>query len=515
MKIRALILVSVLLAGCQAPHASTPYPNTKTSSVREADTRQPTDSSSRWADAGLAQQQGVWDYIGNELKLPVPNNERIRSQKSRYLRNKSHLQRVTERSEPYLYWIVEEVKKRNMPIEIALLPMVESAFDPNATSSANAAGLWQITPATGRNYGLDQNWWYDGRRDIGASTRAALDLLQRLNKMFDGDWTMTLAAYNAGEGRILKAIKANKARNKKTDYWSLDLPRETALYVPKVLALSDIIRNADKYALKLPHIDKSSALARVNVGQQFDMNSAAQVAGMSVDELQALNPAYTTRATAPTGPHYLMLPKKKAKQFKKAIQDSEDISLTAVRHKVQSGESIDILARRYGISALDIKQLNDLNGAGIRRGQYVLLPITRSTYVAKTSASAQRDTFASTKTPSSKSATSQPYTVRSGDTLSTIASRYKMNTRELAKLNNISTSGRLKAGQKLKVNASTGKSVESTSLARSYKAKKGDSLYSIAQRHGVDVDDLLRWNDMSRKSVLKPGTVLKVNNAKS
>ncbi|MGL5007080.1 MAG: LysM peptidoglycan-binding domain-containing protein [Plesiomonas sp.] len=514
MKIRALVLVSVLLAGCQAPHASTPYPNTKTSSVRATDTRT-SQASSQWATTDLAQQQGVWDYIGSTLKIPVPNNERIRSQKARYLRNKSHLQRVTERSEPYLYWIVEEVKKRNMPIEVALLPMVESAFDPNATSSANATGLWQITPATGRNYGLDQNWWYDGRRDIGASTRAALDLLQRLNKMFDGDWTMTLAAYNAGEGRILKAIKANKARNKKTDYWSLDLPRETALYVPKVLALSDIVRHADKYALKLPHIDKSSALARVNVGQQFDMNSAAQVAGMSVDELQALNPAYTTRATAPTGPHYLMLPKKKAKQFKKAIQEHEDISLTAVRHKVQSGESIDILARRYGVSALDIKQLNELNGAGIRRGQYVLLPITRSTYLAKTSASAQRDTFALATTPKTKSATTQSYTVRNGDTLSTIANRHKMSARELAKLNNINSNSHLKAGQTLKVSASSRNATTTSSLARSYKAKKGDSFYSIAQRHGVDVADLLRWNDMNRKSVLKPGTVLKVNKTKS
>ena len=501
MKARALIFASVLLAGCQAPnHASTPYPSTQESSVR--DDADP--SSSRWADEQLA-QQNVWDFIGNELKLDVPNNERIRSQKSRYLRNKSHLQRVAERSEPYLYWIVEEVKKRNMPMEVALLPMVESAFDPNALSSANAAGLWQITPATGRRFGLDQNWWYDGRRDVGASTRAALDLLQRLNTMFDGDWMMTLAAYNAGEGRIQKAIKANRAHGKPTDYWSLNLPRETALYVPKVLALSEIIRNADRYALNLPHIDKSTALARVNVGQQFDLNTAAQVVGMSVSELQTLNPAYKTLATAPTGPHYLMLPKQKAKQFKKILRENgDDLTVRVVRHKVQAGESLDVLARRYEISALDIKQINELNGAGIRRGQYILLPLSQSEYLAKNNRSGTRSSAQSgDDSRIAKNSVTSSYKVKSGDTLSTIARRHNMSSSELAKLNRISVSSRLKLGQTLKL-----KGDAPTEIA--YRARKGDSLYSIAQRHGVAVDDLVRWNDLNRKSVLKPGTVLTV-----
>ncbi|SUG79459.1 membrane-bound lytic murein transglycosylase d [Salmonella enterica subsp. enterica] len=169
--------------------------------------------------------------------MGIPENSRIREQKQKYLRNKSYLHDVTLRAEPYMYWIAGQVKKRNMPMELVLLPIVESAFDPHATSGANAAGIWQIIPSTGRNYGLKQTRNYDARRDVVASTTAALDMMQRLNKMFDGDWLLTVAAYNSGEGRVMRAIKANKARGKPTDFWSLSLPRETKLYVPKMLAL--------------------------------------------------------------------------------------------------------------------------------------------------------------------------------------------------------------------------------------------------------------------------------------
>ena len=186
--------------------------------------------------------------------MEVPDNPRIREQKVRYLKDKSYLHDVTLRAEPYMYWIVEQIKQRKMPMELVLLPIVESAFDPQATSSANAAGLWQIVPGTGRNYGLKQNQWYDGRRDVVASTTAALDMMQRLNAMFDGDWLLTIAAYNSGEGRVMQAIKTNKAKGRSTSYWALALSRETSLYIPKMLALSDILKNSKKYGLSLIHI---------------------------------------------------------------------------------------------------------------------------------------------------------------------------------------------------------------------------------------------------------------------
>ena len=255
MKTKAIFLASVLLVGCQTSKVGVQAPVQHAQSLSSAGqeseageyTANGRASSARWLDNNSgAAQQNLWNFISDELKMKVPENSRIREQKQKYLKNKSYLHDVTLRAEPYMYLIVEQIKKRKMPMELVLLPIVESAFDPHATSSANAAGLWQIVPSTGRNYGLKQNQWYDGRRDVVASTKAALDMMERLNKMFDGDWLLTVAAYNSGEGRVMQAVKANKAKGKPTNFWALSLPRETSIYVPKMLALGDLIKNSKK-----------------------------------------------------------------------------------------------------------------------------------------------------------------------------------------------------------------------------------------------------------------------------
>ncbi|VDZ84681.1 Membrane-bound lytic murein transglycosylase D precursor [Kluyvera intermedia] len=239
MKAKAILLASVLLVGCQASQQGNVQQHAQSLSAASQGEASKFASQARWMDDGTfdTQNQDLWAYIGDELKMGIPDNSRVREQKQKYLKNKSYLHDVTLRAEPYMYWIAGQVKKRNMPMELVLLPIVESAFDPHATSGANAAGIWQIIPSTGRNYGLKQTRSYDARRDLVASTTAALDMMQRLNKMFDGDWLLTVAAYNSGEGRVMKAMKANKARGKPTDFWSLPLPQETKLYVPKMLAL--------------------------------------------------------------------------------------------------------------------------------------------------------------------------------------------------------------------------------------------------------------------------------------
>lgn len=228
MKAKAILLASVLLVGCQASRHDGNIQQHAQSLSAAGQGEAGKYTGTRWMDDGtyLAQNQNLWNFIGDELKMGIPENTRIREQKQKYLKNKSYLHDVTLRAEPYMYWIAGQVKKRNMPMELVLLPIVESAFDPHATSSANAAGIWQIVPSTGRNYGLKQTKAYDARRDVVASTTAALDMMQRLNKMFDGDWLLTVAAYNSGEGRVLKAMKANKARGLPTDFWSLSLPRK-------------------------------------------------------------------------------------------------------------------------------------------------------------------------------------------------------------------------------------------------------------------------------------------------
>ena len=389
----------------------------------------------------------MWASISDELKMGIPENARIREQKQKYLRNKSYLHDVTVRAEPYMYWIAGQVKKRNMPMELVLLPIVESAFDPHATSGANAAGIWQIIPSTGRNYGLKQTRSYDARRDVVASTTAALNMMQRLNKMFDGDWLLTVAAYNSGEGRVMKAIKANKARGKSTDFWSLSLPYETKIYVPKMLALSDILKNSKRYGVKLPTADESRALARVRLDNPVELSQVADMAGMSITRLKAFNAGVKGSTLGASGPKYVMVPKKHADQLRESLA-SGDIA-------------------------------------------------------------AVQPTLVADNTP----LTSRSYRVRSGDTLSGIASRLGVSTSDLKQWNNLRGSG-LKIGQSLTVGAGNSAArLAKNSDSITYRVRKGDSLSSIAKSHGINIKDLVRWN--SDTDNLKPGDrlTLFVNNS--
>ncbi|TPG55786.1 murein transglycosylase D [Ewingella americana] len=448
MKAKAIIFASVLLVGCQASRQDVKVPEQHAqslSSASQSEAGEYTDdgraASARWLnnDDSIA-QTNLWNFIGDELKMKVPENARIREQKVKYLKNKSYLHDVTLRAEPYMYWITEQIKKRNMPMELVLLPIVESAFDPKATSSANAAGLWQIVPQTGRNYGLKQNQWYDGRRDVVASTTAALDMMQSLNKMFGGDWLLTVAAYNSGEGRVMQAVKSNKARGKPTDFWSLSLPRETSIYVPKMLALSDILKNSKKYGISLPTPSKDRALARVEVGQQMQLTQAAEMAGMSLTKLKSFNTGYKQNVTAPNGPHYIVLPKAHAAQLKDSLADGD-------------------------IAAVQKTQL-------------------------------------ASNTPSGAKA----YKVRTGDSLSGIAARLNVKTRDLQRWNNLRSASALKVGQTLQVADNSVSSVSSNGGSITYQVRKGDSLSSIAKRHGVNIKDVMRWN--AGADNLQPGNKL-------
>lgn len=224
-----------------------------------------------------------------------------------------------------------------------------------ATSGANAAGIWQIIPSTGRNYGLKQTRSYDARRDVVASTTAALDMMQRLNKMFDGDWLLTVAAYNSGEGRVMKAVKANRSRGKPTDFWSLSLPHETKIYVPKMLALSDILKNSKRYGVKLPTADESRALARVRLDSPVDISQLADMAGMPVSKLKTFNAGVKGSTLGASGPKYVMVPQKHAAQLRESLasgdiaavqptQLADNTPLTSRSYKVRSGDTISGIA---------------------------------------------------------------------------------------------------------------------------------------------------------------------------
>ncbi|MEN3753651.1 murein transglycosylase D [Mangrovibacter yixingensis] len=442
MKAKAILIASVLLVGCQASkhdgHIQQHAQSLSAAGQGEAGKFAGQADSARWLNDGtsFAHDQDLWTFIGNELKMGIPENARIREQKQKYLSNKSYLHDVTLRAEPYMYWIAGQVKKRNMPMELVLLPIVESAFNPHATSGANAAGIWQIIPSTGRNYGLKQTREYDARRDVVASTTAALDMMQRLNRMFDGDWLLTVAAYNSGEGRVMRAIKANKAHGKPTDFWSLSLPHETRVYVPKMLALSEIFKNSQRYGVRLPTPDESRALAKVKVSSPVQMDQLAEMAGMSLKKLKTFNAGYKGEVLGKSGPKYVMVPQKHADELRSSL----------------AANTFDAM---------------------------------QSSLVASNSSAA--------------------YTVRRGDTLSAIAARLNVSEHDLRAWNNL-TSSKIKVGQTLQTGTlnSDSRLVKNDSIT--YRVKKGDSLYSIARRHGLNINDVMRWN--KDVDAIKPGDQL-------
>ena len=234
----------------------------------------------------------VWQRVRSQLKFEFADNNRIAAQRNWYLKHPNYMQRVAMRAKPFLHLIVEKLEQQNMPLDLVLLPIVESAFDPFAYSHGRAAGMWQFIPSTGKRFGMKQTWWYDGRRDVLASTQGAIDYLNYLVKMFDGNWLHALAAYNSGEGRVQRAIRKNKKMGKPSDFWSLDLPKETRAYVPKLLALADILDKSEQYNFEWPEINNIPFTQEVKVGTQIDLALAAEMAGLTLKELHALNPGY-------------------------------------------------------------------------------------------------------------------------------------------------------------------------------------------------------------------------------
>ena len=464
------------------------------------------------------QPADLWDRLRRGFDLPHELHPRIDAELKWYARHQRYLERVSERARRYLYLIVEEVEKRGMPSEIALLPVVESAFQPFAYSHGRAAGIWQFIPSTGRLYGLKQNWWYDGRRDILASTRAALTLLQRLHRQFDGDWLLALAAYNSGQGTVQKAIRKNKRRGKPTDFWSLDLPRETRGYVPRLLALSILVEAPQKYQVRLPSIPNEPYLAQVEVDGQIDLALAADLAGISIDELYLLNPGFNRWATDPEGPHALLVPVDKAETFRARLRElPPQQRVSWKRHRIRPGESLLQIAKRYNTTVELIKDVNAIRGNLIRAGKNLIIPVSTRHLSNYTLSAEQRLSKLQNTRRSGRKAVK--YRVRRGDTLWDISRSHGVSVRALAKWNGLAPRDTLRPGQTLVI-WTRGENKRRAGLPRThlsrrtvtqkvnYRVRRGDSLARISRKFQVELRDLLRWNGLSPKKYLQPGQQL-------
>lgn len=385
----------------------------------------------------------LWERIADGYGFSRDvDNERIERQIAFYRNNTDHLRAVSERASPFLYEIVQELEKRGMPTELALLPIVESAYNPSA-SNGGSAGLWQILNTTGISLGLKQDWWYDERRDPLASTAAALGYLNTLYEMF-GDWPLALAAYNSGQGTVQRAIERNLARSRGTDYWSLELPAVTEEFVPRLIALSHLFESPEDYGLELSEIKNEAVVISVDAGTQIDLAMAASLAGLDTETIYQLNPGFRQWATHPDGPHTLLLPIANAETFTTALAELGSGShVTWDRYVIQPGDTLGAIASRYRTQVSALQQANGISGSRIIAGQSLLIP--RAYNSSQPLVSPNAPEYEDDTAPSSP----VRYRVRSGDSLARIARRHGVDVEELAGWNDLSLEGLIHPGQEL------------------------------------------------------------------
>ena len=410
--------------------------------------KEPSQHVAAFEDGPASSHADIWSRIRAGFSIKPLDSPLVEREARWFANNPEYMARMMERASLYLYYIVEEVEKRGMPMEIALLPAVESAYKANAYSRARASGLWQFMPATGRLYGLKANWWYDGRRDVQASTQAALNYLEKLYNDFDGDWHLALAAYNAGEGKVGRMMKHNERKGKSTDYQYLKLKRETQHYVPKLMAMASIVADPAKYGVHLADIPNEPYFARVETGSQVDLGVVAKLVDLSVDDLQDINPGYRRWATDPNGPHHLLVPANKKEALIEGLSNLPEAErIQWQHHEVKRGETLHEIGRRYALDAETLRTANNLRNNLLRVGQDLLIPISaRPLTVA-----AVRTTYRSTEAHTAKRGENIVHRVRRGDTLSSIARRYNVLVNQLIKWNFIKANDILRLGQKLKI----------------------------------------------------------------
>jgi membrane-bound lytic murein transglycosylase D len=437
----ATVAVPVIVAPPPPPHVAV-FPDGPMQPIAEART-------SSQSVARLLPPADLWERIRRGFAMPNLNNDLVQSQEQWYSTRPEYIQRMTERSRKYLFHIVEELERRNMPSELALLPFIESAFNPQAVSSAKAAGMWQFIPSTGRSFDLKQNVFRDDRRDVLASTRAALDYLQKLHGMF-GDWHLALASYNWGEGSVGRAIAKNQKAGLGTAYTDLHMPNETRNYVPKLQAVKNIVANPDNFRATLPLIDNHPYFQSVDITRDIDVELAARLADVNIEDFKALNPSANRPVILAAGTPQILLPWDNANVFRRnfaALQSGQYASWTA--WTAPSTMSAAAAAQRVGMSENDFRAVNNIPPRMlIRAGSTVLVPRTatmRSDVTEHVADNAQMSL--------SPEVSSRRTVIKAGkrDTVASIAKRYRLSPQSVADWNDVAASTVFAAGQKVVV----------------------------------------------------------------
>lgn len=457
-------------------------------------------------------EKDLWQRIINLYAFDQNiDNKRVQAHLNWFKKHPLYMDTIAKRAKRYLHYITEQVDIRNIPGEIALLPIVESAFDPFAYSHGRAAGVWQFIPSTGKAYGLEQDWWHDGRRDISTSTLAALSYLESLHRRFDGDWLLALAAYNAGGGNVNKAIRKNRNAGKPTDFWSLKLPKETQNYVPRLIALSRIIKESEEHGITLAPLPNAPYFASVNTGGQIDLSQLAEISDTSLEEIYKLNPSYNRWATRPNGPHNVLVPIEKEEIFLKNIATlPSNKRMKWERYKIRSGDSLSSIAQKFQTTPKVIKDTNNLSSNTIRIGKQLLIPSSHKSLKNYSYSANSRLTKIQNSPRRSSNQNKVEYTVKNGDSFWKIARNHKVSVKELSKWNGMAPGDTLRKGQNLVIWAPK-KNSQTRQVIRklTYTVRNGDSFAGISDKFQVKMADLMSWNKKkSKRKYLQPGQKL-------
>jgi membrane-bound lytic murein transglycosylase D len=450
----------------------------------------------------------LFDRMRAGFVFPEVQEPAIDQQLAWFQHNPDYLARTFQRAQRYLYHIVTEVEARGMPLEFALLPVVESAYEPFAYSPSRASGLWQFIPGTGVRFGLKQTWWYDGRRDVIESTRAALDYLQALHDQFDGDWLLAIAAYNVGEMTVQRELDHNRALGLPTDFWHLKLPAETRAYVPKLLAMKRLMAEPERYGLEIAPIANEPYFAVIDTRSQIDLKIAAKLAGTSYDEVAALNPGYNRWATDPQGPHRLLIPIDDADAFEAALKSlAPDERVRYAKYVVTRHDTLAAIARQYGTTPMILTKVNNLVGKRLEPGTTLEIPQASDDLPEKVLIAAARVDRPVSDTHGTKQL-QVVYRVKAGDTLSKIAHRQGVSVNSLARLNNLGPGDSVLRGQRLVIKTTSRRfhnEGEVSSRRIAYTVRQGDTVFSISRQFQVSVDQLKTWNGLNKNHQIRAG----------
>ena len=478
--------ISITLIGCQQIEIIESY-DEKQIEISTSDSEQ------SLSQDLVIPSKNIWEYMfaNNPQNNSETINEQVLFYMNMHLKDIDKFKEYLNDSYYFMYFVIEELEKEQLPLELSLIPYIESNYDPFSISSSGAVGMWQFMPRTGRLYELNKTWWNEDRHDPYRSSQAAVGYLKYLYNRFGQDIYLTLAAYNAGPTLLDRRINQNKRRGLETDFWSLSLPNQTKEYVPKYVALKELVFNAEKYELLLPDIPNSPVVRQIKIPGQVEIITLSEFLDIKPELLYKLNAGYTKWASAPKDESIFYIPIDKYFLFESEANPFQDTNqINWISHVVESGDSLWALASKYDTEVQIIEQINFLNNDLLTIGSTLLIPLS--------------------KTPTNNFIPYEMHIVSEGDTLWDIANTYNLQVSDLAKMNSIDERSYLQLGQQLTIgNKNIHRNIESKKRTILYSIKQGDNLYKISELFDVTIKSIEEINDFKDESLM-PGQIIKI-----